>query len=347
VYDDDFTLGEGVKMRCGVYFHGIKEIKEGPQAFGLWIYGPLYIEADLCAQGGTDFGLMLRFKNRRGNWRGWAMPMELLKGSGEEMRGELLNLGLNIDPVHRTYLPKYLLTRKTKQRLESALSVGWHREAFVLPERVIGDEVVFFQSEHAWQNEYAERGTLEEWRDEIAARCVGNPLMMFSASAAFAGCLLEPAHMDGGGFHLFGPSSSGKTTIGRCACSVWGGPKYARTWHSTANGIEAAAVLFNHGLIFLDEVSQADPAEVSQVIYMIANGQGKQRANRSGTARKLHQWRVIALSTGEQSIETHLEQKRLKVKAGQDVRLLSVPLFGKHGVFIAVPAWIIYKIRHA
>jgi putative DNA primase/helicase len=69
------------------------------------------------------------------------------------------------------------------------------------------------------------------------------------------------------------------------------------------------------------------------VIYFLANGQGKQRANRYGTARRIHRWNVIVLSTGEHSIETHLEQKRIQAKAGQSVRLLNVPVSGQHGAF--------------
>jgi putative DNA primase/helicase len=120
-------------------------------------------------------------------------------------------------------------------------------------------------------------------------------------------------------------TTEGKTTCVRAGCSVWGGANYMRSWQSTANGIEAAAVLFNDGLLCLDELGQADPWEVSQVIYFLANGQGKQRANRYGAARRIHRWNVIVLSTGEHSIETHLEQKCIQAKAGQSVRLLNVP----------------------
>jgi hypothetical protein len=219
VYDEWFEEQDR-KHKPGVYYHGIKDTKEGPQLFDLWVCGPLHVDADLCTHAGTDFGLMLRFMNRRGIWRQWGMPMELLKGSGEELRGELLAWGLNIDLPNRAYLSRYLSTRVTLRRLKSALTVGWHDKAFVLPDRVIGDEDVFFQSEHASQSEYSNRGTLSEWKEEIAARCVGNPLMVFAISAAFAGCLLELAHMDGGGFHYFGSSSEGKTTCVRAGCSV-------------------------------------------------------------------------------------------------------------------------------
>ena len=36
----------------------------------------------------NNFGRLLRFRNTVGRWREWAMPMELLRGSGDELRGE-------------------------------------------------------------------------------------------------------------------------------------------------------------------------------------------------------------------------------------------------------------------
>ena len=46
----------------------------------------------------TITGGLLRFKTTKGAWRDWAMPMELLKGSGDELRGELLAMGVQLQP---------------------------------------------------------------------------------------------------------------------------------------------------------------------------------------------------------------------------------------------------------
>ena len=37
-----------------------------------------------------NFGRLLRFKNTLGRWREWAMPMDMLRGGGDDLRGELL-----------------------------------------------------------------------------------------------------------------------------------------------------------------------------------------------------------------------------------------------------------------
>jgi len=294
----------------------------------------LWVTADLADGHDSNYGLLLQFKNRRAKRREWAMPLHLLKGSCEELRGELLNMGLEIDPNNRNLLPAYLQSRKPAKRLVSAVNVGWHGKAFVLPHRVIGGNGdVRFQAEYADRHEYATRGTLDGWRDKIARYCVGNPNLGFSISAAFAGPLLSPCHMNGGGFHGFGESSVGKSTGLKSAASVWGGPEFMRSWRATGNGLEGAATLLNDGLLCLDEIGEADRHDLGRVVYAIANGIGKQRANRYGAARALNRWTVLALSTGEKTFEATLAEKGEAPRAGQMIRLLNVEITGQHGAF--------------
>ena len=66
---------------------------------------------------GNNFGRLLRFKNTAGRWRSWAMPMELLRGDGSDLRGELLAMGLEIDPAARNTLARYLQERAPFKRI--------------------------------------------------------------------------------------------------------------------------------------------------------------------------------------------------------------------------------------
>ncbi|SCX93128.1 protein of unknown function [Nitrosospira sp. Nsp13] len=45
-----------------------------------------------------NFGRMLRFRTIIGTLREWAMPMELLCGEDDELRGELVSMDVEIDP---------------------------------------------------------------------------------------------------------------------------------------------------------------------------------------------------------------------------------------------------------
>jgi putative DNA primase/helicase len=198
---------------------------------------------------------------------------------------------------------------------------------------VIGPQAsnVIYQSGDRGTDEFTRAGSLAGWRDQIAAKATGNPLLMQAISTAFAGPLLDRVHSDGGGVHFVWDSSTGKTTLIRAGCSVWGGDGYLRTWRATANGLEGAATLFNDGLLALDEISECDPREIGAIVYSLANGRGKQRANRTGAARGVSRWRCVILSSGERTMATAMEEGNRRVKAGQEVRLLSLPASRTYG----------------
>jgi putative DNA primase/helicase len=116
---------------------------------------------------------------------------------------------------------------------------------------------VILQSEVRVNGEYGIGGTFDEWKTLVAARAVGNPVMLFSMSAGFAGPLLKLCHADGTIFHFRGKSSIGKTKGAlKPAGSIWGGPRFVQSWKMTGNGMEGAAALYNDGLLALDEISQ-------------------------------------------------------------------------------------------
>jgi len=332
VYDFDTK-----NYKAGVYFHFMsspKKINEDPIPIDIWICSPLHIKAQTFDKNDNNFGRLLRFKNSNNQWKSWPMPMELLRGSGEELRGMLLSMGLRIDPIEgKRYLLRYLQTPPPDKNIHCALQTGWYNQSFVLPNRVIGsdnDSIIFQNGEHP-SEEHGHVGEFTNWKEEISQRAVGNPMLMFGLSAGFAGPLLQLCNLEGGGIHLVENSSSGKTTILDAACSIWGGSTYRRSWRATANGIEGAAALFNDNLLALDEISECDPKEVGKIVYSIANGYGKQRASKTGAAKAIARWRCFILSNGERTIETSMMEGGARAKAGQAVRLLDIPAKRKYG----------------
>ena len=266
------------------------------------------------------------------------MPMMMLRGDCSDLRGELLGMGVEIDHHGRYRLAEYLQDKAPKRRIECALQTGWvgtEYKAFVLPDTVIGPKAasVAYQSGERGSDEYAVRGTLAGWQAGIAAMAVGNPLLVLGICAAFAGPVLARCGQESGGIHFIGDSSTGKTTIIEAACSVWGSAGFRRSWRTTGNGLEGAAALFNDSLLALDEISECDPRQVGEVVYMLGNGRGKQRASRTGMARAVARWRCSVLSTGERSIATTMAEGGHRVKAGQSVRLLDVPAQRAHGAW--------------
>lgn len=330
VFDDWQSLPDGGKLRPGAWFFTVKHGRgEAPSALiQQWICSPLHVEAVTLDGQENNFGRMLRFKTTIGKWREWAMPMELLRGAGDELRGELLAMGVEIDPqAGRSLLGQYLQAKPPKRRVHCALQVGWCGDSFVLPDSVIGADAssVIFQSGERGHEEYTRGGTLVGWQSDIAARAIGNHLLTLALSASFVGPMLGCCNGESGGVHLVGNSSTGKTTAIEAACSTWGGPNYRRSWRATANGMEGAAALFNDGLLALDEISECDPREIGAIIYALGNGRGKQRASRTGNARGVTRWRCFVLSSGERTIGTAMAEGGFRAKAGQSVRLLDIP----------------------
>ncbi len=340
VLDDWVEWAKG-KHKPGVYYCGITAGKkdEPPAPFDSWVCSPLHIDAVTFDGQSNNFGRLLRFKPTVGKWREWAMPMELLAGDGSQLRAELLSMGVELDPHKaRQQLPNYLQSQHPKRRIHCALQVGWCGDSFVLPDAVIGPKSagVIFQSDERSHEEHTQAGTLAGWREGIAAKAVGNPLLMLAVSASFAGPLLYRCNSEGGGFHVVGDSSTGKTTLIEAACATWGGPNFKRSWRSTANGMEGAAAMFNDCLLALDEISECDPKEVGAIVYALGNGRGKQRASRSGNARGVTRWRCFVISSGERTICTTMQEGGHRAKAGQSMRLLDIPAAQTYGAWDAL-----------
>ena len=335
VYEDWTKKPDGSSLKDGVYYHFIHTDKKTGEKIEVdsWICSPLYIEAVTKDKDGNNYGRFLRFKTMRGGWREWSMPMAMLKGSCDELRGELLNMGVTFNIKDRNHLIRYLTWEEPNETLEVATQTGWHKEAYILPDRCIGSDKYFYQSEHGHDIRYRQSGTLAEWQDNIARYCVGNPLLMLAVCIAFTGALLKKAHQTGGGFHVYGESSKGKSTGLNVSCSVHGNESFKRSWKATSNGMEATAALSNDSLLALDEISECDPKEVQAIVYSIGNGVGKSRATKSGGSRSTQQWLTSCLSNGERSIEETIKETGKAAKAGSLIRLLSIPVFGNYGAF--------------
>lgn len=325
------TLG-GHVLAPGLYFHGIRDDAETDTL----ICSPLEVLAVTCDERGENFGRLLRLLPKGADaWREWAAPMEMLAGDGSELRAVLLSLGATIPHKQRQALMDYLMTSSPERHAMAATRTGWHgRALFVMPRQVIGAGDVVFQSTEAGGHEYDRSGDLDGWQTEVAARCLGNPVLILAVCAALAGPLLELLDVDGGGFHLLGDSSSGKSIALAVAASVWGRPRdFLRTWNATSTGLEGVATLRNDTLLVLDEIGEAKAQDVGGIIYALGNGTGRQRGKVSGLPRPVQKWRVMVLSSGELTLSKHMESAGMRSKAGQELRLLDVPAYRRYGAY--------------
>ncbi len=312
---------------AGVFYRGVD--KDGEPTKPVWVCSRLDVEALTRDQDGHGWGYLLTFADPLGRPKQWAMPARMLATDGAEYRGTLLGQGLRIatSPAARNLLTQYIQTRDPGEYATCTDRIGWHGRAFVLPHETIGDDAerIVFQTDNAQENTFRVKGTAEQWRQRVAALCVGNSRLVFAVAAAFAGPLLRPAGMESGGFHFRGDSSSGKTTALKLAASVYGGPSYLQRWRTTDNALEAIAAQHCDGVLLLDELAQVDPKTAGECAYMLANEQSKARATRTGTPRARLAWRLLFLSAGELGLADHMAEGMKRARTGQEVRMADIP----------------------
>ncbi|MBU4631179.1 DUF927 domain-containing protein, partial [Pseudomonas sp. BF61] len=89
----------------------------------------------------------------------------------------------------RNDLQSYLGGFDSAQRARLVTRLGWHDNAFLLPEQQIGShaEHLHFYEAGAQLPPINEAGSLEQWQQQIGALCVGNHRLAFVVSVAFAG----------------------------------------------------------------------------------------------------------------------------------------------------------------
>lgn len=324
--ESERRIGSFVLNREGVFKVKFKDGEE----FRTKISSYIDVVAQTFDSGSPNWGLLLNVRDPDGECHEWAMPREMLTSSNQ-WQAQLLKLGANVyQPGKSNDLYEYLLDANPSARALCVNQPGWHNGAFVLPSRVVGDtrgdRIVLQTSDVSGVETFKPNGSLVEWQENVGRLCVGNSRLVFAVCAALAGPTLLLLGEENGGFHFVGASSRGKTTAVEVAASVWGHRnKFVRNWRTTGNATEGLASKHNDTLLILDEISQVSANEAGEIAYMLGNGRGKSRANKLGDVRSSTCWRLIYLSTGEQSLAECMQAGNKRTMAGQEVRLVNIP----------------------
>ncbi len=314
----------------GIFYSGVNKNGEPTKTF---VCSPLRVTAKTCDADNESWGRRLQFEDARHVKHDLVIPMSLLSGDGSELRSRLMDCGLIIDSGSdpRQKFLQFILRAEPKKHIRCVNQTGWHDGAFVLPDEVISSngnrDSLLLQNIDRAANKFKTSGTLADWQENIARYCVGNSRLMFAVSTAFAAALLPIAEETGGGFHLIGTSSTGKTTALFVAGSVWGGRSnkgFLDTWKSTGNGLEAVAELHNHSLLLLDEINEVNAHEVGEIVYALSNGFGKSRMNKNTTARRKAEWNLMFFSSGEETLEQKMQSVGQRTRGGQQARFVNI-----------------------
>ena len=295
-----------------------------------------------------DWGLLLQFRDDDGQWHDVVVPDAALHGDRAALCGNLASQGLRIvtTSTERGWFVRYLNEFRTADRVTAVPRTGWHlingSLVFVHPAGSFGvpaNEVIHLEA--GTRSPYGQAGTLAEWQTGVGAMIAGHSRLVLLCSCAFAGPLLYLAGHEGGGVHVFGDSSSGKTTAARVAGSVWGSggtPGYVLSWNQTGNALEAILAERTDTVAVYDEIGVGEAKAIASGLYQLTAGTGKNRLNRESRLCDPRTWRTVLISTGEVSVSSKIaEQQGGRAFAGQQVRALDIPADAGHGIGIFDP----------
>ena len=174
------------------------------------------------------------------------------------------------------------------------------------------------------------KGNIENWITMYKNQVQGNTQLEIAVLFGLSGFIF--AYLKEHGIdlhnpivHLYGESSTGKTTAAQLALSVAGSPVKGkglfRTWNSTSNAI-ISALADNHGIpVLYDEVSSAGILNIMELVYTLAEGIERGRSDVTGQHREQRKWSTIILSTGEVGID---ELNHSIKNTGVGVRLIQL-----------------------
>lgn len=281
---------------------------------------------------------VIQFHDKDNTLHRLLIPYEHFMGEAQEALKIIANHGLM--PPRQAYKKNvfinYIQDYPIEQRFRCVDRAGWHGYCFATPNKTYGnseDEELLFHSDN--KSPYTVSGTFDEWQ-ELSRLIEPHALAVLAFSCAFSGQLVLPLGAESGGFHIYGSSTDGKSTITKASCSVWGNPKHiSKSWRTTDNALENEAELRNDSFLNLDELRQAVPKAVSDIVYMLTGGQGKARSTKAGKNRDAKQFSLMYTSTGEVTLEEHLRRGSIELDAGLLLRFAHIPSdAGKgYGVF--------------
>jgi uncharacterized protein (DUF927 family) len=167
-------------------------------------------------------------------------------------------------------------------------------------------------------------GQKEDYQDFISKHIISTPLELAVAvglAAVLVGFIGSEVECDNLFVHIFGDTSSGKTTFGVVAVGMGSKPEFkghtlARRYNGTENAL-LQVMVGNTGLpVCFDEAKEAKIRDFSGFIYSIESGTEKLRLDKDASVKRVGEYHTSIVSTGEFSLSDDSERA-----TGKEIRL--------------------------
>jgi putative DNA primase/helicase len=132
-----------------------------------------------------------------------------------------------------------ILNEGTDKRMQLVESPGFHGGVFLLPNNEIIGEIpdggcppILDPTSKVPKHSVERQGTLQEWQSKVAMSALNSSRIMLALATTFSASLLHLTNAENGGIHVFGISSTGKTTCLYVAISVQGSQSSAEGYQN-------------------------------------------------------------------------------------------------------------------
>ena len=193
---------------------------------------------------------------------------------------------------------------------DATSTFGWQPGKRFLPGHDDGLTLDIDPSQRGMAAAYCKNGTMERWVEHMAPHR-GRMKFRFILAAGFAAPLLRIVKQRIFFVYNWGGSKGGKTAALKAALSAWGDPERLMvSFNAPQVGLERTAAFYCDLPLGIDERQLAgnNQGALEKIVYMIASGTGKIRGSKGGGLQTIHQWRTVALATGEEPLSTETTQ---------------------------------------
>lgn len=259
-----------------------------------------------------DEKMEVAFK-RDGEWQRAIYPRSVIFSSRSITT--LADLGCTITSENSKNVVKFLGALESENidiipKNVATSTFGWQPGRRFIPGHDEGITLDIDPSQRGMAAAYCQNGTMERWIEHMAPHR-SREKFRFILAASFAAPLLRIVKQRIFFVYNWGGSKGGKTAALKAALSAWGDPERLMVnFNATQVGLERTAAFYCDLPLGIDERQLAgnNQGALEKIVYMIASGTGKIRGAKSGGIQTVHQWRTVALATGEEPLSTETSQ---------------------------------------
>ena len=295
-----YNTGKWIVSENGIVAHGNDKVIMAS-------YYPIIITKCLVNRETSEEKLELRWK-KNGITKTLPVRRDIVSASKD-----IVKLSINGFPAtseNAKHIVKYLADFEALNDIPHEVSTGkygWVDDEFVpYTNNVVfdGSYDIKFLSDSVQSH-----GDYKTWMQMARQiRSSGRKEPIIYLAAAFGSVLLYGLNIDPFIVNLYGETGKGKTVSLMLAASVWANPSgrgYISESTSTTNALEIKLNALNHLPLMIDDLSKIrknDKEKLSDIIYAMCAGGGKNRLTRNVTMRVPPTWKNVILSNIERPL---------------------------------------------